>query len=130
MSTRQVFHLEIVEIESQNAHAVHRFLDQKRIIKYNDQPCPTIHITAEKQDNDWIFKVADNGIGIDPQQGDRIFKIFQRLHSPDEYEGTGIGLAIVKRIVERHGGRIWYDSQPGKGSNFYFNIPGRLNHEI
>jgi light-regulated signal transduction histidine kinase (bacteriophytochrome) len=99
-------------------------------IKYNDQPCPTIHITAEKQDNDWIFKVADNGIGIDPQQGDRIFKIFQRLHSPDEYEGTGIGLAIVKRIVERHGGRIWYDSQPGKGSNFYFNIPGRLNHEI
>jgi len=99
-------------------------------IKYNDQPCPTIHITAEKQENDWIFKVADNGIGIDPQQGDRIFKIFQRLHSPDEYEGTGIGLAIVKRIVERHGGRIWYDSQPGKGSNFYFNIPRRLNHEI
>lgn len=99
-------------------------------IKYNDQPCPTIHITAEKQDNDWIFKVADNGIGIDPQQGDRIFKIFQRLHSPDEYEGTGIGLAIVKRIVERHGGRIWYDSQPGKGSNFYFNIPWRLNHEV
>lgn len=92
-------------------------------IKYNDQPCPTIHISAKKQNNDWIFKIADNGIGIDPKQGDWIFKVFQRLHSPDEYEGTGIGLAIVKRIVERHGGRIWYESQPGEGSNFYFNIP-------
>jgi PAS domain S-box-containing protein len=92
-------------------------------IKYNDQRQPNIHIGAEKSGNDWIFKVEDNGIGIDPAHGDRVFKIFQRLHARNEYEGTGIGLAIAKRIVERHGGVIWYDSSPGKGSRFYFNIP-------
>lgn len=100
-------------------------------IKYNDQERPTIHISAEKKDNDWLFKVKDNGIGIDPKHGERVFKIFQRLHARDEYEGTGIGLAIVKRIVERHGGVIWYDSQPGQGSTFYFNIPqGDVKYEI
>ncbi|MDY9923001.1 PAS domain S-box protein [Methanobacterium sp.] len=92
-------------------------------IKYNNQESPIIHISAEKKDSDWVFKVEDNGIGIDPKHGERVFKIFQRLHGREEYGGTGIGLAIVKRIVERHGGMIWYDSQPGKGSKFYFNIP-------
>lgn len=99
-------------------------------IKYNDQERPKIHISAEKRDNDWVFKVEDNGIGIDPKHGERVFKIFQRLHARDEYDGTGIGLAIVKRIIERHGGVIWYDSQPGQGSTFYFNIPGDVKHEI
>lgn len=99
-------------------------------IKYNDQKRPKIHISAEKRDSDWVFKVEDNGIGIDPKHGERVFKIFQRLHARDEYNGTGIGLAIVKRIIERHGGVIWYDSQPGKGSTFYFNIPGDVKHEI
>jgi light-regulated signal transduction histidine kinase (bacteriophytochrome) len=100
-------------------------------IKYNDQEQPTIHISAEKKDNNWVFKVEDNGIGIDPKHGERVFKIFQRLHGRDEYGGTGIGLAIVKRIVERHGGVIWYDSQPGKGSTFYFNIPqGDVIYEV
>jgi len=99
-------------------------------IKYNDQKRPKIHISAEKRDNDWVFKVEDNGIGIDPKHGERVFKIFQRLHARDEYNGTGIGLAIVKRIINRHGGAIWYDSQPGQGATFYFNIPGDVKHEI
>jgi PAS domain S-box-containing protein len=100
-------------------------------IKYNEQEQPTIHISAEKKVNDWVFKVEDNGIGIDSHHGDRVFKIFQRLHGRDEYEGTGIGLAIVKRIVEQHGGMIWYDSKPGEGSIFYFSIPqGDVKHEI
>lgn len=84
---------------------------------------PEISISCEEKHDSYIFTVADKGIGIDPQYFDRIFKIFQRLHRHDQYGGTGIGLAICKRIVQRHGGSIWVESEPGSGTTFYFSIP-------
>ncbi|MEO6722128.1 MAG: ATP-binding protein [Ferruginibacter sp.] len=84
---------------------------------------PTINITAQNGNNEWIFAIADNGIGIDKIYYDRIFIIFQKLHSPTEYTGTGIGLAHCKKIVELHGGKIWLESELQKGSTFYFSIP-------
>jgi signal transduction histidine kinase len=92
--------------------------------KKENEP-PKIHISARKDEKnkEYIFSVADNGIGMDPQYAERIFIIFQRLHTINEYHGTGIGLSIAKRIVERHGGHIWVESELGKGSTFHFTLP-------
>ena len=92
-------------------------------IKYRGKSTPEINISVDEKDNEYIFSVKDNGIGIEPQYQEQIFEIFQRLHLRDQYQGNGIGLAVCKKIVERHGGRIWVESKKDKGATFYFTIP-------
>lgn len=92
-------------------------------LKFRGGVPPRVHVSAVRKATEWVVAVSDNGIGIDPAYFSRIFIIFQRLHDKAEYPGTGIGLAICKRIVERHGGRIWVESAPGNGSTFFFSLP-------
>jgi light-regulated signal transduction histidine kinase (bacteriophytochrome) len=94
-------------------------------IKFRSEAPPRVLVSATRDNGDWQFAVVDNGIGIAHEYRDRIFVIFQRLHTRRHYPGTGIGLAFCKKIVERHGGRIWVESEEGKGSTFYFTIPER-----
>jgi signal transduction histidine kinase len=92
-------------------------------LKYRGTAAPLIRVSAVENDGQWTFSISDNGIGIDPKYHDRIFGAFQRLHGMTEYEGVGLGLALVRRVVERYGGKIWVESEPGKGSTFSFTVP-------
>ena len=94
-------------------------------IKFRGEQAPLIRVNADRLDAGWRFSVADNGIGIEQQYAHKIFMIFQRLHSREKYPGTGIGLAVCKRIVERHNGKIWFESTPGRGTTFFFTIPNK-----
>lgn len=95
-------------------------------IKFRSEKPPDVHVHAEQHDDEWVFAVRDNGLGIGPEYAQRIFVLFHRLHGRSAYPGTGIGLAICKRIVERHGGRIWVESEPGQGATFYFTLPAAV----
>src|SRR6185437_8583853 len=92
-------------------------------IKFRGDRVPHIRIKAEADSNQWVIQIADNGIGINTKFSERVFLLFQRLHDREIYEGLGMGLTISRKIVERHGGRIWYESEPGKGTTFFFTLP-------
>ena len=113
---------------SGDAGQLHQLLSNlvANAVKFRAEDPPAVHVSASRfGDEGWRVSVADSGIGLDPAFADRIFVIFQRLHARDEYPGTGIGLAIARRIVERHGGRIWVESEPERGATFHFTLPDR-----
>jgi chemotaxis family two-component system sensor kinase Cph1 len=98
-------------------------------IKFRSERPPAVHVAVSVDGECWRFTVSDNGIGIDPKYSDRVFVLFQRLHTREEYLGTGIGLALCKKIVERHGGRIWFEPNAGGGTSFVFILPRRIHDE-
>jgi len=114
--------------ESQMIQLMQNLLENS--LKYRGEKIPKIHVSAVEEEDEWIFSVNDNGIGINPKHSEKIFMIFKRLHTNQEYAGTGIGLAIIKRIVDRHFGRVWVESELGKGSTFYFTISKTLKNFI
>ena len=116
--------LPIVQGDSRLEHVVQNLISNA--IKFHGPKAPRVHVSAVKEGHQWRFAVKDNGIGIPPEAVSRLFQIFHRLHGDKEYTGTGIGLAICKKIIESHGGQIWVESQPGQGSTFYFTVPEGL----
>lgn len=123
-SNATVTHTPLPTVLGDNLQLMHVFQNLvSNAIKYRGDRAPVIHVSAEKADEEWTFSVRDNGIGIDPQYFSKLFIIFHRLHNHTEYSGNGIGLAICKKIIAHHGGRIWVESVPGEGSEFKFTIP-------
>ena len=118
-------------LQTNEGHLLRLFLNLiGNAIKYRGENPPEVHISAASEGNEWVFSIRDNGIGIDPKYHDQIFDPFHRLHSASEYEGSGVGLAICKRIVERHHGRIWVESKHGKGATFHFTMPKTKSAEL
>ena len=103
--------------------ATSQFIAAGNALKFRGEAAPCVDVRAEQGDSEWLYSVRDNGIGFEPENSQRIFGVFQRLHVQSEFPGTGIGLSICKKIVERHEGRIWAESQPGQGSVFHFALP-------
>jgi light-regulated signal transduction histidine kinase (bacteriophytochrome) len=99
-------------------------------VKFRAAVMPKIHVSCTEKENEFALAVQDNGIGIEPQYFERIFMVFQRLHDKGQYPGTGIGLAICKKVADRHGGRIWVESAPGKGSRFVFTLPKKRGTNV
>jgi len=111
-------------VQVNDGHVLQVFLNLiGNAIKYRSARKPEIHISARDQGGDWVFAVKDNGIGFDMQYADEIFGMFKRLHSGEKYDGSGIGLALTKAVIQRHGGTIWVESEPGRGSTFFFTLP-------
>ncbi|MHB8222312.1 MAG: ATP-binding protein [Desulfurivibrionaceae bacterium] len=127
-------HLSVAELPTVRADAVQLGQVFQNLIANAIKYCvvghpPEIAVAAQERGGDWLFSVRDRGIGIEPQHSERVFQLFQRLHTREEYSGTGIGLALCKKIVERHGGKIWFESSPGKGATFFFTVPRALELE-
>jgi len=120
-----VSHDELPAVKADSSQMVQLFQNLiSNGIKFKSEGPPRMHVSAVRNGTGWTFSVRDNGIGFEPQYAEQIFAVFRRLHARDEYPGTGMGLAICKKIVERHHGRIWAESKPGSGSAFFFTIPG------
>jgi light-regulated signal transduction histidine kinase (bacteriophytochrome) len=121
----QVTHDALPEVSADDTQLTQLFQNLiGNAIKFKKQDEPIrVHVGVSDAGSEWRFSVSDNGIGIEPQYYQRIFMVFQRLHTRDEYPGTGIGLAICKKVVDRHRGRIWVESAPGQGSTFHFTLP-------
>lgn len=121
--------VKVGELPTLNMHEIHLMQLLQNLVgnavKYGGERDPKVSVQAVRKESEWLFSVQDNGIGIDPKYKERVFGLFQRLHSSSEYAGTGIGLAICRKIVERYGGRIWVESSLGEGSTFFFALPDR-----
>jgi len=112
--------LPAVQASSQVGRVLQNLIENA--IKYRGEATPQIHVSAQRADGAWVISVQDNGIGFDMRHAERIFGVFERLHT-GEYEGSGIGLAICRKVIEGYGGRMWAQSTPGKGATFYFSLP-------